>query len=72
MLKKILKLEGAESLSKNEQKSISGGNAPSNCASRYLAGYSDDFGDLTCIARIGGQSINGTLVEIGGVIYCCI
>ena len=72
MLKNILKLEGAEQLSTKQQKNINGGTIPPNCASRYLAGFSADQEDVSCIARIGGQSVNGSLTVIGGVTYCCI
>ncbi len=71
MLKNILKLNGANQLTRTQQKNINGG-APANCASSYMSGFSADGEETICIARIGGQTSNGFLSNIGGTLYCCI
>jgi hypothetical protein len=46
MLKNILKLEGAQKLTKNEQKSIYGGDTPPNC-------YDPETEMYSCLLRVG-------------------
>jgi hypothetical protein len=68
MLKNILNLEGAQKLTKSEQKSIKGGVysvVPAGCDSLYIASEGGD----DCFNRTG---ISGKIVLIYDRYYCCV
>ncbi|CAM2826717.1 hypothetical protein [Flavobacterium frigoris] len=57
MLKNILKLEGAQKLTNNEQKSISGGKVASfacSCNGQLIMAYVDSVGDCQWVCDANG------------------
>jgi hypothetical protein len=63
MLKNILKLEGAQKLSKNEQKSINGGYVAKTCESQCQSTSSCSSGALCqftlCYGELMGKCVGG-------------